>query len=104
MQNRHIQYIHRYTHMHAYISVYTTVDSFKHSGYFLSASSSSLLPRGASDTARILCRSFTPKRHRQLWRLERDSSPRPFGRKTSNLPMNHSALPICVNLIYVLLQ
>src|SRR6218665_3688416 len=24
-------------------------------------------PRGAPDTARILCRNFTPKRHRQLW-------------------------------------
>src|SRR6218665_1355393 len=25
------------------------------------------------------------------WRLERDSDPRPFGRKASNLPMNHHA-------------
>src|SRR6218665_2497652 len=50
-------------------------------------------------TARILCRSFTPKRHRQLrvkdllkvptWRLERDSNPRPSGRKASTLPMCH---------------
>src|SRR6218665_1401778 len=40
-------------------------------------------------TARTLCQSFTPKRHRQLrvkdlleistWRLERNSNPRPFG-------------------------
>src|SRR6218665_3814474 len=67
-----------------------------HSGYFYSASSSLLLLRGA---ARILCRSFTPKRHRQLrvkvlpkvptWRLERDSNPRPFGRKASTIPMSH---------------
>src|SRR6218665_3398818 len=45
------------------------------------------------------CRSFTPKRHRQLrmknlpkvptWRLKRDSNPRPFGRKATNLPMSH---------------
>src|SRR6218665_2314934 len=36
------------------------------SGYFYSASSRTLLLMGALDTARILCRSFTPKRHRQL--------------------------------------
>ena len=57
--------------------------------------------RSALDTARILCRSFTPKRHRQLrakdlpkvptWRLEPDSNPRPVGRKASNLPMRHHA-------------
>ena len=39
---------------------------FIHSGYFYSASSSPLLLRGAPDTARILCRCFMPKRHRQL--------------------------------------
>src|SRR6218665_2726071 len=38
-----------------------------HSGYFYSAFSSPLLLlKGTPDTARILCRSFTPKRHRQL--------------------------------------
>ena len=42
------------------------VDWLIHSGYLFSASSSPLLLRGAPDTARILCRSFTPKRHRQL--------------------------------------
>src|SRR6218665_2016499 len=56
------------------------IHSFIHSGYFYSASSSSLLLRGPPDTARILCQSFTPKRHRPLrakdlpkvpiWRLE----------------------------------
>src|SRR6218665_658736 len=76
-------------------------NSFIHSGYFYSASSSPILLRGAPDTARILCRSSTPKRHRQLqvkdlpkvstWRLERDSSPRPFGRKASTLPMGYHA-------------
>src|SRR6218665_330070 len=45
----------------------TTENSrFIHSGHFYSASSSPLLLRRAPDTARILCRSFTPKRHRQL--------------------------------------
>src|SRR6218665_1047586 len=39
---------------------------FIHSGYFYSASSSPLLLRGASNTARILCQSFKPKRHRLL--------------------------------------
>src|SRR6218665_1257434 len=69
-----------------------------------SASSNPLLLRGAHpDTARILCLSFTPKRHRQLrvedvstvpiytWRPQWDSNPRPFGRKAPNLPMSHHA-------------
>src|SRR6218665_2307871 len=37
-----------------------------HSGYFYKSSSSPLLHRSAPATARILCRSLTPKRHRQL--------------------------------------
>src|SRR6218665_1672636 len=40
--------------------------SFIHSGYSCSTSSSPLLLRVAPNTALILCRSFTPKRHRQL--------------------------------------
>src|SRR6218665_2882319 len=40
--------------------------SFIHSDHFYSASSSTLLLISAPDTARVLCRSFTPKRHRQL--------------------------------------
>src|SRR6218665_1625045 len=65
-------------------------------------SSSPLLLRGALDTARILCRSFTPKRNRQLrvkdlpeiptWWLERDLNLQPFGRKAPNLPVSHHAL------------
>ena len=53
-------------------------------------------------SVRVSCRSFTPKRHRQLWvkdlpkvptwRLERDSNLRPFGRKTSNLPMSQATM------------
>ena len=60
-----------------------------HSFIFYSGSSSPPLLTSAPDTARILCQSFTPKRHRRLrmkdlpkvpmWRLERDSNPRPFG-------------------------
>ena len=59
--------------------------TFIHSGYFYIASSSPLLLRGSPDTARILCRSFTLKHHRQLrvkdlpkvptWRLKWDSDP-----------------------------
>jgi len=74
---------------------------FIYSGYFYIAFSSPLLLRGAPDIARILCRSFMPKRHRQLrvkdlpkvstWRLERDSNPRPFRRKASNLLRSHHA-------------
>src|SRR6218665_282903 len=80
---------------------YSFIHSFIHTGYFHSASSSPLLLRGAPDTARIPSQSFTPKRHRQLqvkdlskdptWRLERGSNPRPFKRKTTNLPMSHHA-------------
>ena len=67
--------------------VYSFIHSFIHSGYVYSASSSplGLLLRGVPDTARILCRNFTPKRQRKLWvkvlpkvptrRLERESSP-----------------------------
>src|SRR6218665_2999708 len=60
-----------------------------------------MLLRGASDTARILCQSFTPRSHKQLrsknlpevpsWRLERESNSRPFGRKATNLPKSHHA-------------
>ena len=73
-----------------------------HSGYFCSSSSSAQLLRGAPNTARIMVRSFTPKRYRQLRvkdlpmpkvlmrRLERDSNPWLFGRKVTNIPMSHT--------------
>src|SRR6218665_2322710 len=74
---------------------------FIRSFYFYSTSSSPLLLRGAPDTAQILCRSFTKKRHRQLqvkdlpkvpmWRLKRDSNPQAFGWKATNLSMGHHA-------------
>src|SRR6218665_870616 len=82
------------------------------SGYFYSASSSPLLLRGAPDTARILFRSFTQNRHRQMrvkdllkantWQLERDSNPRPcvpLKRNSSNLPMSHHTLQMYVCLV-----
>jgi len=43
------------------------IHSFIHSDHFYSTSSSPLLLRSAPDTAQILCRNFTLKRHRQLW-------------------------------------
>ena len=46
--------------------VYGWIVSFIHSFHLYSASSSPLLLRGAPNPARILRRSFTPKRHRQL--------------------------------------
>ena len=83
--------------MLAYFIVLAFLNKFIHSGYFYSASSSRILLRSAPDTARILCRSFTLKRHRQLpvkdlpkvptWRLDRNSNSRPSGRKASTLPM-----------------
>ena len=78
-----------------------SIHSFRpfHSDHFYSASSSPLLFRNAPDTARILCRSFSPKRQRQLWvkdlpkvpawRLELGSNPRPSGWKLSTQPMRH---------------
>src|SRR6218665_1846760 len=66
-----------------------TLRTLIHSDHFYSAFSSSLLLRSAPDITRILCRSFTPKGHRQLrmkdlpkvltWRIERDSKLRPSG-------------------------
>src|SRR6218665_794279 len=78
---------------------HTQLTLLRSSGF--SASSSPLLGllRKAPDIAQILCRSFTPKRHRQLrvkdlpkvltWRIEWDSNPRPYGRKALTLPMRH---------------
>src|SRR6218665_1682173 len=43
--------------------------SFMQSGHFYSASSSPLLLRSAPDTARILCMSFTPKRHKSVFNV-----------------------------------
>ena len=86
--------------MHLYVQahIYSFVHSFIYSGYFYSASSlkSTTILRGAPDTARIPRRSFTQLRVKDLpkvptWQLERDSNPRPFGRKVSNLPMGHHA-------------
>src|SRR6218665_831472 len=78
-------------------------------GPFYSESSSPLLLRVAPETARILCRSFTSKCHRQLrekdlpkvprWPLERDSNPRSFGRKAPSLPMSHHVPQCCHVLI-----
>src|SRR6218665_3165163 len=78
---------------------------FNHSfGPFLGASSSLLLLRSAPDITRIVFGSFTPKRHRQLRAKnlpkvttrgqERDSNPRPSGRKVLTLPMRHQR-PTC---------
>jgi len=49
--------------MHSFI--HSFIHSFVNSGYFYSAPSSPQLLRFAQDTARILCRSFTPRRQRQ---------------------------------------
>src|SRR6218665_2650681 len=99
--------------LNAATNLFTDYWDFIHSGYFCNASSSPLLLRGASDTARIPCRNFTPKRHRQLrmknlskvptctWRLERDSNPRPFGRMTQNLPMSRHAPQMGMLIIYI---
>jgi len=53
-------------HYYYQIEIILLFKLFIHSGHSSSASLSPLLLRSAPDTARILCRSFTPKRHRQL--------------------------------------
>ena len=83
------------------------IQSLIHSGYFYSTSSSPLLLIGAADTARILCRNFTPKSHRQLWvkdlpkvptwRLERESNPWFFRTKASTLPNRHHVLKLTIS-------
>src|SRR6218665_868769 len=62
-----------------------TYCSFIHSGYFYSTSASPLMLRSASNTARILLWSFTPKRHRQL--RVKDLSKVP-----TNVPSNFQSL------------
>ena len=103
-RNRRKRATRNYSTFHTRCQVTT---EFIHSGYFYSASSSPLLLRSAPDTAQILCLSFTPKCHRQLlvkdlpnfptWWPERDSNPRYFGLKASNLPMRHHA-PLNTNM------
>ena len=88
--------------------------SFIHSDHFYSASLSPLLLRSAPDTARILCRSFTSKRHRQLqvkdlpkvptYRLERESNPRPSGWKLSTQPLCHHVPVLTVLIIWHVIQ
>src|SRR6218665_1893138 len=51
--------------------------------------SSSLLLRGAPDTARILCRSFTTKRHRQLRAKDLPTVPTWYLKRESNPPQLH---------------
>src|SRR6218665_2547817 len=48
------------------VTLHSFIYSFIHSDYFYGASSSPLLLRSAPDRARILCRNFTPKRHKQM--------------------------------------
>src|SRR6218665_249046 len=89
----------RIFHQNSYLPNFNPSVSFNHS--FYSASSSPLLLRGTPVTARIQCRSFTPKCHRQqrvkdlpkvpTLRLEQDSNPQSFGQKASNLPLSHPA-------------
>src|SRR6218665_2358721 len=69
-------------------------------GYFYSASSSQLLPRGAPD-ADTVSEVHADAPHATAsegldtkvltLRLKRDSNPRPFGRKATNIPMSHQA-------------
>ena len=77
---------------------------------FLQRLFKSILLIGAPDTARILCRSFPPKRHRQLrvndfpkaptWQLERDSNPRPSSRQLSTIPMSDHVpqMSVCLSV------
>src|SRR6218665_1577042 len=73
------------------------IHSFIHSGYFYSAFSSPLLLRGTIPTQYGYCVGVSRHRKQRVkdflkastWRLERNSNPRPFGRKATNLPISH---------------
>src|SRR6218665_1928548 len=76
--------------------------SFIHSGHFYSAPSSSLLLRGAPEYSTDTVSEFHAEAHRQLqvkdlpkvsmWRLKRESNPRPSGCKLSSQPRHHHIL------------
>src|SRR6218665_1150774 len=53
-------------HLRVSVCIHSFIHSFIHSIRFYSASSCLRLHRSAPDTARILCRSFTPNRNRKL--------------------------------------
>ena len=89
--------------------------SFIHSSYFYSASFKTTHSEAHPDTARILFRSFTPKRHRQLrvkdllkvptWQLKRDPNPRLFERKATNISMSHPTPHyIIISIFYIALS
>src|SRR6218665_3474319 len=75
------------------------IQLFSHFGHFYSAPSSPLLLRGAPDYRTDTVSEFHAEAHRQLqvkdlpkvptWRLERESNPRPSGRKSSSQPRRH---------------
>src|SRR6218665_224537 len=89
---------------YVWVCVCENVCAFIHSGHCYIESLRPLLIKSAPDTARILCRSYTPKRHRRLrvkdlpkaptWRLERDSSPGGFD--FSNAPPRPTYVGVCV--------
>ena len=74
-----------YIYIHTVYIILLLCQNPVNTGNLYSKSSSPLLLRGFPDTARILCWSFTPKRHGQLrardlpkvltWWLEHDSNP-----------------------------
>src|SRR6218665_571535 len=76
-----------------------------HSGTFYCASSSPLLLTSALDTARILCRSFTPKHHRQLAQGPYEAASAGFQPATlrmkviesTNVPPRHTNVPETIN-------
>ena len=79
-----------------YVATYFHFQSFRH---FYSAPSSPLLLRGVPDYSTNTVSEFHAEAHRQLqvkdlpnvrtWRLERESNPRPSGRKSSSQPRRH---------------
>ena len=81
------------------ILIERVANSFIHSGHFYSAPSSPLLLRGAPDYSMDTVPEFHAEAHRQLqvkdfpkvpmWRLERESNPRPSGWMSSSQPRRH---------------
>src|SRR6218665_3038470 len=80
--------------------VYLFIHSFIQAISIAPLQSATTQKRSRHSTDRpLLCRSFSPNLHRQLrvkdlpkvptWRVERNSNPRPSGRKASTLPVRH---------------
>ena len=85
----------------------TTVLLYRHSFLCKQAKLRRALPcLGGANYCNADCRALWARKLLKVptWRLERDSNPRPFGRKATNLPMSHHAPsnePLCLQSLQI---